>query len=109
MIVPAAPCWESTFTAAVLSLQSGVEEVEAVEPVDSLEDDVEVEAEAPPVELDCWWEPCAVGTGPASFAPFPPHPPATAAKTTATAAAEKKVLVMGSIVGSVRNSSSLCP
>src|SRR5213592_3332449 len=95
MIVPAAPSCESTLTAAVVSLQSGSEAI------DVLVDPLEVDAEAPPwpVVMDCC-EPWPVGTGPASWAPFPPHPAATA---TTSAAPAKRILVMGSIVRAVRN------
>lgn len=91
LIVPAAPCCDSISTVAVLSRQRGVLDFDVL--VDSPETDVE------PVEVDCGG-PCPVGTGPASFAPLPPHPPAT--RTTVVAAA-RRVLVMRPIVRAVRN------
>lgn len=105
LIVPAAPSCETAETLAVFWLQSGVDEPE-LELVEPVEDEADVEAVPPPVEVDSW-EPGPVGTGPASLAPLPPHPAATATAATTRMVKANEVLVMASIVRLVRNSSSL--
>ena len=87
-IVPAAPSCEATLTAAVRSEQSAVEGVASLVEVLA---SVVVAAVFPPV--DDAPEAGAVGTGPASCAPFPSQ--AAARRTRAKAMA--RVLVMGRV------------
>jgi hypothetical protein len=84
-IVPAAPFRESTFTSVVSSPQRGIEADVAVPPPDAVTEE---------------WDFCfgPVGTGPASLGP-PPQPATSATITMAAASA----LVMGAILGALRN------
>jgi hypothetical protein len=95
LIVPAAPSCVAILTAAVRSAQSGGAGVdETVEVVWF----VVVDCVSWPVEVE-GWDPCPLGTGPASWAPPLLHPAARAV----TAMAAKRSLVMGSIVRWRRN------
>jgi hypothetical protein len=99
-MVPAAPCRDATSTAAVWSEQSGVagvdvldEELEDVLVVDSLLGAGSEEAGA-------------VGTGPASWAPFPSQPASSTAKGRSRRAND---LVMGRSVTVPRNPDRAAP
>jgi hypothetical protein len=96
LIVPAAPCWDATLTAAVRSSQRAADVDSSVEVLGV--DSVVVPAVPATVEAG-GLKAGAVGTGPASWAP--PRQPAT---MDASTKAEISALVMPQIVPWKRNS-----